>query len=376
MTFYIPSELYEVRLYNQAGELQSLLRELTWLNFSQRINAAWNHQITLEMGSDSPTADLLRTIQKDWFIIIYRVCPFTGVKDKVYEGFNQTVVDQARIGGDLIFNLYGTGYTQLLSRRVIIPITGLEHDTRTGVGSDVMKGYVDACCIAPIDTKRIVPGLVNGYGSYGSITTQQIRYINLLSVLENISEDTSIDFGIVGSDPPGSFTFTTKAIWGLDRRINNTDGNVPMLFDQDHNNMEIPILSRNYSEEKNYIYIGGSGVGTEREVVEVDDPTLIAESPWGRKEAFDDARQEDETDGVRASGQAYLKDNAPKITLNFNVRQTANSRWLRDWGLGDLINARYFTYLFDKQITEVDVTVTPAQESGMIEVINVEMEDV
>jgi len=353
-----------------------VLDKWNYLRYQQRINAAWNHQITVECSSDDPLVTKIRSIKKDYFVVIYRTDPITFNKDLVYEGFNYTRVDQVNKAGDVIFNLYGAGYTSLLNRRIVIPPDGLEQNVKTGKAESVAKGFVYDCCIGSIADRQI-QGLTIEYDSAtGNLTTQSIRYINLLTVIENSCSDGDVDFGIVGSVPPGNFEFQVRPVWGTDHRIGNPDGNVPLVFDLKRNNMEIPIFSYNSSEEKNYIYIGGQNSGVDRIIKEVADPEAISDSPWGRKEMFDDARREDTDDGLIASGNASLKEHEVQKTLSFNSRQTTGTRWLRNWKLGDLFNAVYFDETFEKQCTEVTVTVTSGGDAEATELVEMEMIDV
>lgn len=377
MSFLIaPSELYSVYLYDHDGNIVSSLRNWTYLEYHQRVNNAWNHQVTIQCSKDSDQVDLLRSIQDDWFLLIYRTDPITLIKSLVYEGFQMTVVDQTTSVGDLIFNLYGGGYTELLKRRIVVPPTAEKDLTFTGNGETVLKSFVNSCIVAPTDANRVFPGFsIEADTSSGSYIEHAARYVNLYTTCTTIADDTNLDFGVYGSEPPGSFYLRARPYWGLDRRIGNTAGNPVTIFDLRFGNMDIPILSLNSSEEKNYIYTGGQGAGEDRIIREVYDTVAIARSPWCRKEAFVDARQQENDISVEAQGNAYLWANRKQQNLTFDIRPTTNTRWIRDWNLGDLVTARYYDYEFDKHIIEVSVVVSGAN-TGLTETISAEIEDV
>ncbi|MFA7101463.1 MAG: hypothetical protein WC196_07050, partial [Bacilli bacterium] len=103
----IPFEIYTIKVYDHTGTFILFLQKWSSLEFNQRLNAPWNHQITLEFGYDDPDLVTLRSIQPDWIFEVYRIDPITLVKSKVYEGFHQTLVDQVRANGGIIINLYG-----------------------------------------------------------------------------------------------------------------------------------------------------------------------------------------------------------------------------------------------------------------------------
>jgi hypothetical protein len=372
----IPTELYTVNLYDSAGIFQGELRKWNRLEYHQRISGAWNHQLTFNISPDDSYVSFIRAIQPDWIIIIYRIDPITLIKELVYEGLNQTVMEQAQATGNLIFNIYGVGYTQLLMRRVVVPPTGLSHSTHSGPGESVLKMFVDESMVTPSDTTRVFPGVTIepdlGRGKY---TSYNSRYINLLTVCQYIAENAIIDFGVIGSDPPKTFMVCARPLWGKDRRVGNPDGNAPVIFDYNLNNMDIPILSLNYSEEKNVAYIGGTGEAEDRTIEILINTDALLLSPFARKEAFVEGRQEDTTDGLLSLGAAYLEKNKALKTLTFDTTQHPNLRWLREWSLGDVVNSTYASYVFDKHIVEIKVIVTAASSATSVESISIEMED-
>lgn len=367
----IPFELYTIMVYDHTGSLQLYLQKWSRLEYHQRINAAWNHQITLEFGYDDPDLATIRNIKPDWIIEVYRIDPSTEIKTKVYEGFNVTIVDQVRANGGIIINLYGVGFTQLLQRRIILPPAGLEHSTKTGAAESVIKSYVSDCMVAPTDANRIFPGatLAADLG-VGNTVTYSARYVNLLSVCETVCEQGNLDFGMYGGGTVGEFVFDARSIWGTDRREGNLFGNIPVVFSTERDNMLIPIFSQNYSAEQNYAYVGGQGEAEARVIQEMYDPISVITSPWSRKEVFVEARQQADVSGLIATGDAELQNRKAKQSLSFNILQTDSSRWLRDWFLGDLVTAKYYDYSFDKRIVEIGVSLSEGAET-----IDVQFED-
>ncbi|MFA7101009.1 MAG: siphovirus ReqiPepy6 Gp37-like family protein [Bacilli bacterium] len=367
----LPFELYTIKVYDHTGTFVLFLQKWSSLEFHQRINAPWNHQITLEFGYDDPDLVTLRSIQPDWIFEVYRIDPITLVKSKVYEGFHQTLVDQVRVNGGIILNLYGSGYTNLLQRRVVEPPTGYEYSTKTGNAETVIKEYVSDCLISPADNNRIAPGFsISANLGAGDSVSYSARYTNLLSVCETVSEQGNLDFGVYGGTAVGNFVFDAREIWGKDSREGNVEGNDPVVFSTERDNMLIPILSQNYSAEQNFAYVGGEGQGADRVIQQVYDPVAIVKSPWSRKEVFVEARQQGDTSSLIAVGSFELQQRKATQSLSFNIRQTDSSRWIRDWNLGDWVTAKYYDYSFDKRIVEIGVKV-----SGISESVDVQVED-
>lgn len=371
---YVPSNLYEIRIYNTLGELQVIPSHVTRVEYHQRLNAPWNHQITMEFSKDDDEVETIRNIQPDWFIRMFRIDPVTQIKTRVYSGLHISLVDQGRAAGDLIFNLYGSGYTQLLTRRVVIPPAGQENSNKTGYAESMLKSYISDCMISPTDPDRIFPNVSlepdTGEGEYIDYST---RYVNLLTVCENVANAGKIDFGLIEGNNIGEVVVRARSVWGKDRREGNSAGNKETVFSFLYGNMDIPIYTNNTSDEKNYIYVGGPGQGAERDVVPVSSPTT---TKWGRKEAFIEGRQQSTTDALYSVGNAYLEDKKQTETLSFDIIQHIGSRWMVDWDLGDLITARYFDKVFDKKIVEIGVVVSGEASAELIETVNVEMENV
>lgn len=383
----LPSDIYEVRLYDHDFNLIGLLQGWSRLEYHQRINSPWNHLIEWRFGAeDTQRIAELSVLVPDMPILIYRGNVETGAWNRVYEGFHLTTVDQQTKNGDYIITLYGSGFTDLLNRRIVIPPANSENRTYSGNADYVMKSFViDACTqpkppeVSPYDTDRIMPNLtVLPFTGEGGTVEYSARYTNLLTILENLADEGNMRFGIVGNDHPfNGFTFVCKPIWGSDRRINSSNPNkgTPILFSPELDNMEIPILSRNYSDEKNVVYVGGRGVGTERMMLELTDVDAEALTPWSRKEAFSDSRGEGTMDGMLTAGKRYLEEYSARTSLTFNVRQTPGCQWIRDWNVGDIITAKYRDYLATEEITEVSVYVTFSDSAELIERVDVELKD-
>lgn len=369
-----PTSLYTVNIYNLDYELIFSLSDFVYLEYHQRINAPWNHQLTLEFARDDPELAKFRQISADWIVEIYRTDPVTVQKTKVYEGLNLTLVDQLRVNGSVILNYYGTGYTDLLKRRVIIPPDGEEYSSKSGPAETIMKSFVDDSMVTPDDMDRKFQNVsVEGSLGRGKVTAYNARYIILLSVCEAIAEDGDIDFGFTWGGDIGNPVFKARPIWGEDK-TEGTENQV--VFSVENGNMIIPILSLNSSAEQNYAYVGGEGQGVDRVIIETSNPMAVAKSPWGRKEVWVDARQQDTTEALILFGQDELFKRRSQENFTFNVIQTSQSRWIRDWELGDIITANYQGYSFNKQIREIGVRVTGGQSAQEPEIITVELEDV
>lgn len=371
--------IYDVFFFDHTGAPVRLLDTYEYLELSQRVSDAWNYQIRINLApEDTILLPFFRnTLVRDFIVEIYRTDPLTLDKDLVYEGFHRTLVDQIKQDGSVVLTLYGTGYTQILKRHIIIPAAGEENSNKSGPAETAMKAYVNDQCINPVDASRVIPGLSNeANANLGANAEYSARYTNLFTAVSRLAEQGSVDFGVIKGASVGTFIFRVRTLWGTDRRFGNSAGNLPTIFDVSLGNMLIPILSHRGSDEVNHAYVGGQGQGVSRVIREVFDAAARGMSPWNRHEAFVDARNEADTDGLDTRGRAYLEDHKSQTEFTFNVEQTEGTRWNRDWELGDLATARYAGLEFHKKIVQVNAIVSAgATGASRIENISVEMED-
>lgn len=378
------ADTYEIFLYDTTATPQIILQGWEYLEFTQRVNSPWNHNIRLRASNESDIASFFRNdIGVDWIVLIYRTDPISKEKELVYEGFNRTVTDQLTSDGSAIFNLYGVGFTEHLKRRITIPASGEETSYKSGAAETVIKEYVDEQCINPTDSDRVIPGLtLEADQGRGDPVEYSARYTNLSTVCSRCSQRGDVDFGIVGGNPleggtVGEFEFQTRPIWGNNRATWNFDGNDPTIFDIGSGNMSIPIYSVNSSEERNIAYVGGQGQGVDRLIIEREYGSGTALSPWNRRESFVDARLESTEEALDVFARSYLLDKKIAYKLTFNIEQTEGTRWIVNWGLGDYVTARYFSIEQTQKITEVTVRVSAGGQGGsQSEFISAEFENI
>lgn len=373
------ADLYEVYAHDPTGQKKIVLQGWEYFEFTQRINSAWNHNmrygISYEDKEGQVLAEFLReTVDVDWIIRAFRTDPVTDERVLVYEGLNRTIVDQVKADGTILVNLYGVGYTELLSRRVVVPPTGYESSDKIGNAETLIKAYVNDQAVNPADADRIIPGLsIEPDGSFGRLTSYSALYTNLLSVVSKIATDGEIEFGVVGGVTPGTFALRVLPAWGLDKSTNNLNGVNPVQFDVAAGNMDIPIFSRNRSDERNVVYAGGRGEGINRRFLETHNINLN-DSPLNRREGFLDLRNARSDSDLSTASMDYLDKYEAQQKLTFNIIQTESVRWLEHWSLGDIVTSKYFNRTFDQRIKSVTVRIGTGSGQGQREFIEPELE--
>jgi hypothetical protein len=362
--------MYTITFYDHDGNLYLTLTGWDRLEYTQRLNYAWSHSIQVRVHRQDSRATLLRSIPRDYFVIITRQDRITGETSQVYEGLHQTCSEQVQMSGDIFFNLYGVGYTKFLERRLCYPPVGLENDQRSGPAETLMKGYVNANCVE----RNRLPGFSVAAGlGRGNTTEYTARYVNLFSSLETLSANGGLYFGVEGGPTLGTFVFDARPLWGLDRREGTANATV---FDMELGNMTIPILSTNHRLECNHMVVGGAGTGLDRKILEYGDFTMVNASPWSRSELFVEASEEETDEALLSLALQTIKERGVQVNFSFDMIENVHTRWLRDWGLGDYVTAKYEGLRFDKMLESVTAVVTSSESSVLEETLSVELTDV
>lgn len=336
---------YTVEIYNLDNSLYGFITQFRSLTFTQRVNAPWDARLEIVANNSQTVTGLIQYLmqrdQMNKLLFFKRRDSLTSDVHVVYGGIITTITEDTLATGDLLYTLYSRGFTDILNYRYVIPV-GEEYQIESGVASKVIIAYTTPYTSG--ERSFPVPFVVAVPDSFGNYVTRKIKQTRLLDVIQSIAEEGETYFGVDYTFPPTTLTFKVKNVWGTDRR--NTQ-----VFSLSYGNIKNILRSYNTREEINYVYVGGAGQGEERTLYE----TNTSYGPWGRKEGYTDAREENTTAGYRTVGQAFLEANKPTETFSFELHQTTNCRWLYQWELGDLISVQHAETSYDKLISEVTV---------------------
>src|SRR5699024_10576098 len=189
----------------------------------------------------------------------------------------------------------GTTLDGILERRITIPPKGKSHDKINDDAETVMKHYVEKNFLNPVDSERKFPNfMIAPNRGRGEKIKWESRYKNVAEEIEKISEETGHGWEITLDFKNNAYVVDVYESNDLSRT--NEQGNDPVFFSPEFENIQSLELTRNDSEMKNYGYVAGQGEGEERKIIELGD-----ESGWNRFETFIDARDvggedEDEED--------------------------------------------------------------------------------
>jgi hypothetical protein len=274
------------------------------------------------------------------------------------------------VDGVSTVTLKGPDQNDLLNRRIVAYAAGTSQATTTTNVDDAMKDVFNENLIGgATDTDRDWSGnslTVAGDTSDGTAIEKAFAWRNCLDVLQEMNEASRADgnevfFNIVplsfGSDTTTinlEFqTFTGQP--GADKTSGT--GSKPVVFSPEWGTLEEATVTYDHTQEQNYIYAGGQGEGSDRDVQEASDSDLINASPWGRREGFKDARNEETSAAVLDAANDRLIARRPFVTFTGRLLDTENMRYGLDWFLGDKVTASVFGQQYDGVIRAVRVKV-------------------
>jgi hypothetical protein len=196
------------------------------------------------------------------------------------------------------------------------PYSTTAYDVRTGPASQVIAAYVNANAGPGAVAARRVPDLaVPTPAAMGGTITRQLRYQNLLAEMALIADGAGLGIEVVDLEfrvyqPTGLAVFSVE--------LGSLAGST----------------SAYTAPDANYVYVGGSGEGTARVIVEVSDTDSITE--WGRAETFVDQRQTSVPADLTSKGNDVLTEEVTRPSVEMEAVDTEGQQFGVDWGLGSL----------------------------------------
>lgn len=258
----------------------------------------------------------------------------------------------------------GPDQNDLLDRRIVAYAAGeAEADksdpaddmileiARENIGSSAIPGRNISSLAVDIAANR----------SLGPTVKKKFSWCRMLNVMQDVAEasrqqGTEIYFDMVPkvvSDTIIGFELRTfVGQLGIDR---TADTGNPVFFGKQWGNLQAARYERDYTEEVTYVFAGGQGEESDREIVTLADVSRYAASPWNRREAFADARNEDTTAGVTNKARSVLEEGRPRMRFSGKLLDTWQARYGVHWGFGDRITAEHRGKQFDGLIRGIKI---------------------
>jgi len=248
----------------------------------------------------------------------------------------------------------------LLDTAIVIAPAGDAKADKTAVPDNMMKAIVreQLGSLAAADRQKL--NVAPDLGAAGSSITKAFAYRNVLDVLQEICDtarqknDIWLGFDVVRT-APGVFEFRTYT--GQRGQNHGRYSGDARMVGKNYGNLSGAKFGTYHTNERNYIVVGGSGEGWEREIVYRWDYTRWHASKWNRREYFKDSRDDTTTAYLEADGDAALEEYRPRQVLTGLMHDTPGMMYNIHYQFGDVLSADAFGYYVDCRVESVKVEV-------------------
>ena len=245
------------------------------------------------------------------------------------------VIESILIADDIesgkMITIKGRFAKSLLDRRIIYTLSGTSNKAtilRGKVETEVRR-LVNENAIASRSLGVLELGAVAGISKIivdenGAAAEKQVSYDNLLDYTEAVLKE----YGIASTVKLSNNKLQYTVYEGTDRSADNADGNQPIVFSKEFDNLLSSEYVHDSTLEKNVALIGGEGEGIDRFCV-----LLGAQSGLRRKEVFVDAssiakkyKDENEVEKTYTDAEytAMLKAHGHQVTSAMTVSEDFN----------------------------------------------------
>lgn len=340
---------YSVWLTTDEGKRIALLDNVLWLSWTLTVNGPGACSVGLPVDF---YADWLRP---DWMFQFWRRPE--GRRQSLLRTFRIRRWRYETMGSTELLTAYGADANELLKTRCVPYVAGSAQASKTDYADDMMKEIVDEAMVSDASSPdygsrdlarlSIAPAV-----SAGPTLTQSFAWKSkVLQVLQDIAEASATAGTRLYFDIEENVISATRGITYLFKTYTGQPGQDltghGAAFDQERGTFEAAFLEYDYTDEENYVYGLGQGEGADREVQQVYDAARINRSIWGRREGTVNASATKPADGVREAARARLEQSRPIRKVGGSVVDLPWFAFGKDWGLGDLVRAKYRGIEFD-----------------------------
>lgn len=311
---------------------------------------------------------LPQLLRPDNIITVYRIV----------DGVPQLVTDTAWLlrrvrrvldgQGRLFTEITAYSGNYLLSARGVAYQVRSAFSTKSGAADNLIKAYVrENLGSSATDTARQISGFTvqANTGQGASVDAVMGWRDNLLIVAQELAEASIIAGTYIAFDTVyqgvGAWDLRTYAGQrGTDRRIPGS--NFSFLLGTAYGNVTDVEYITDWSDTVTAAYGLGTGAGSRRRVQTALDAARIAESPYGRREAFVDAPNATTNNQVLQAARAAVRAGRPRQSFKARIIETPVSRFGIDWNWGDYVTVTALGVTIDARIDAIAVRVQQGGE--------------
>lgn len=299
------------------------------------------------------------------------------------------VIESILIADDIesgkMITIKGRFAKSILDRRIIFNLSGTSNKAtilRGNVETEVRR-LVNENAIASRSLGVLELGEVAGISKIivdenGAAAQKQVSFENLLDYTEAVLKE----YGIASTVKLNGNKLRYTIYEGADRSADNTDGNQPIVFSKEFDNLLSSEYTQDSTFEKNVVLVGGEGEGIDRFCV-----LIGAQSGLQRKEVFVDAssiakkyKDENEVEKTYTDAEytAMLKAHGHQATSAMTVSEDfngaidiTNGNWKygEDVFLGDIVTVQDNDIGVYKNVRLAEVTEYQDEDGYSVEAV-------
>jgi len=271
--------------------------------------------------------------------------------------------------GQEYIEIYAEDAMTLLQRRITAFYAGSSQVLKTAVAADDLlktivsnnMGSAAADYLGANTARQLSTTLfaIQANLTQAQLVSKDFAWRPMFPVLQEIAQastqaGTYLCFDVVAI-VAGTFEFRTYINQrGVDHRW--PSGSNPVILDPQMGNLANIVQTDDYSQGVSFVYCAGQGTDSDRTVQSANNATLAGLSPYGRFEAFQDARQATTAASVLAEANADLWSARPVLSFEAQLVQTPGVQYGVQYNFGDMVTARYRNRQFDCRIEAIHIT--------------------
>lgn len=342
--------MISIWLYEANGHKIQLIDDYLSVKWIRAINDIGWFEIEL------PVTFNMTLIQVDGIIEIWRN-PAGGKKYVEFAGFIRYIKFSTDKDGIETALIAGPDINELVKRRIIAYASGTAQGTHTDNSDDILLALIRENLGASAIAERNLTALglsINADQGKGNSQTFSCAWDDLPGALEDLAKSAAaggiaLFWNIVPLGECQFKVYSYTTVPGMDRT-----GKHPVIFGLEWGNLSEPELTLDYTDEVTHVYAGGKGVQSAREIVEVSSAARTSRSPWGRREAFVDARNETDTAAITALANARLEKGKPRLKFTGTLLDTEQAVYGFDWNFGDRVKISYHRQQFSVLVVAME----------------------
>lgn len=363
---------YSVWLHHPTGYRMAVISDFVKLEYSRAVNQAGAIKLVLP-----PTFD--RTlIQVDSWLAVWRRITSLEYLDTETIYFVRGIKPILRSDGQELFEVSGVSALELLGRRVIAYEAGTSFTQKAGATDNIIKAIIrENLGSTATDSNRNLSTYLSVQADLGQgpSASKSFTRRNVLQTAQEIAQDSiqagsAVYFDVVMSGGSSLEFRTYRGVRGIDHTA--PSGLNPVILSPNFGNLTDVERAYDYTDETTFVYAGGLGSGSSREIATACAITRIGISPFNRREVLADGRQAASTNELQNEARAALRQSRPYRTFTATLVNTPATAYGLHWGFGDAATAEFDNEIVNVTIDAVTVTVEGGKETIRVELRTVE----